>query len=241
MNIEFSPTVHIEVGVVLFGTVFVFGILYYLTRQNQNHSKREMDKEYMNNILANFGKATLLALTLVIFRLHLFEHGFLPRIGKILVCLLMIDGLSYWTHRITHRTPFLKQLIHTTHHDAFHLIPFDSFYQTAYDFFIYFFYIGIVPILLGVNFVESAIVFLLILVHSVYTHSETESDFFLPAFISSKFHTEHHQIGRGNYGIIFPFWDDYMKTRIQVTRPVAVATVATTDADSKKEEKPHKE
>jgi cytochrome b involved in lipid metabolism len=36
----------------------------------------------------------------------------------------------------------------------------------------------------------------------------------LPLFIDSNYHSLHHEYGKGNYAFFFPFWDDYMKTRV---------------------------
>ena len=40
----------------------------------------------------------------------------------------------------------------------------------------------------------------------------------LPFFINSKYHYYHHSIGKGNYSIFFPLWDNYMKTRIKKSK-----------------------
>lgn len=53
------------------------------------------------------------------------------------------------------------------------------------------------------------------MIHSIYIHSDIPDDFILPMFINSKYHTLHHTVGQGNYAIFFPFWDDYMQTRVK--------------------------
>jgi sterol desaturase/sphingolipid hydroxylase (fatty acid hydroxylase superfamily) len=63
------------------------------------------------------------------------------------------------------------------------------------------------------NIIEYGVVYLIILVHAVYSHFESESSFILPLFIDSTYHKHHHQKSRGNYSVFFPIWDDFMKTR----------------------------
>lgn len=197
----------------LVGALFFF--LIYKTRHHKNYGKRELDDEYMEVILRNL---IFILMSMAFFLSYcsgfLFQKGWLPNIQKIIFYLFIIDTLDYWTHRIIHRTPILKEIIHLKHHDAIDLIPLDAFYQSLYDYVIYVFYIIFLPILMGINIPEAIIIYSIALSHSIYIHSEEEYEYFLPGFVNATFHKHHHQIGRGNYSIFFSTWDDYMKTRI---------------------------
>jgi sterol desaturase/sphingolipid hydroxylase (fatty acid hydroxylase superfamily) len=73
----------------------------------------------------------------------------------------------------------------------------------------------IIPLLfIKINLSEFLIANSVIYYHAIITHSEKDTNFVLPLFINSNYHKYHHQIGRGNYGILFSIWDDYMGTRI---------------------------
>jgi sterol desaturase/sphingolipid hydroxylase (fatty acid hydroxylase superfamily) len=132
---------------------------------------------------------------------------------------LIVDTIYYWNHRIIHRVSFLKQNLHTTHHDAFHLIPCDIFYADIKETIWYTFLLAFIPLLfIKINIVEYIIINIVVFYHSLYIHSEIKEKFPLPLFINSNFHKYHHQIGRGNYSLLFPIWDKYMATIIKSSK-----------------------
>jgi len=105
--------------------------------------------------------------------------------------------------------------MHSTHHTLAKLFPLDTFYLDFIDHTIYVILTLYLPFLFTNNFFEYTFIILLSLVHSTYLHSDILASFPLPMFIDSKYHTLHHSVGMGNYSIFFPFWDDYMGTRIK--------------------------
>ena len=196
--------------------IFIFCGLIYLTKHHKNYEKRtDLDSEYIKTVCINYVLACSLALVLIIFRSYIFVDSLIPSIQTIIFYFIVIDTVYYWVHRIIHRIPFLKELLHGTHHDAFNLIPFDAFYVYIHEYLLYMILTNIVPLLfIPINIIEYFVVFILVLIHSVYIHSESDKEFSIPPFIDSTFHKYHHQIGKGNYSIFFPFWDNYMETRI---------------------------
>jgi sterol desaturase/sphingolipid hydroxylase (fatty acid hydroxylase superfamily) len=71
--------------------------------------------------------------------------------------------------------------------------------------------------------------------HSIYIHSEVEGKFPIPGFIESNYHRYHHQIGRGNYAVLFPIWDNYMGTRIPKPEPIRQTEEKITETQTKTE------
>ena len=150
---------------------------------------------------------------------------------------LVIDLIYYWTHRMTHRIPYLRTLLHETHHDVFHLLPLDFLNVSVLEYVMYILTTNLAPLLfLSVSMVEYFTIFGLILLHVIYCHSEVESSFFLPLFIDSTYHRHHHQIGRGNYSVFFPIWDEYSKTRIPHVDPPTARPTSTEEKEKENQE-----
>lgn len=128
---------------------------------------------------------------------------------------MVIDTIYYWVHRLSHRIPFIKRAMHNTHHDIYNLLPIDFLHVSVIEYVLYIVTTNILPLLfINVSILEYSTILIITLVHQIYTHSDIKSQFILPVFINSKYHKYHHQIGGGNYSVFFPFWDNYMKTRI---------------------------
>ena len=196
--------------------IIIFCGLIYLTKHHKNYEKRtDLNLEYIKIVSINYSLVCTLTLLLIIFRSYIFSNTYLPSLRSITLHFLVIDAIFYWLHRTTHRIPFLKQFFHGTHHDSFNLVPLDSFHGHTLEYVLYMVSTNLIPLyFLPINIIEYFIVFMTVLVHSVYTHTESELGFIIPLFADATFHKHHHQIGRGNYSHLFPIWDDYMKTRI---------------------------
>ena len=137
------------------------------------------------------------------------------KLGNIILFLLVADAMHYWLHRCIHRTPFLREHLHSTHHDTGDLLPLDIFYSDHKEHVISNVTISLLPYLfIPLNVAEFIITCIISLIHVIYIHSESTHTFVLPLFISSDFHKKHHHIGGGNYSMYFSIWDDYMNTKI---------------------------
>jgi sterol desaturase/sphingolipid hydroxylase (fatty acid hydroxylase superfamily) len=204
------------------GVLSFFLLLVSLTKEHKNFEKREIDDFYVLTVCVNLIMMFFIVLLVFNFRSIFYAEGYIPRLSLLVFCFLAIDTLHYWMHRTCHRIPPLKKLMHMTHHEAVNLVPSDIFYMTMLDCLVYALILIIFPILFGVNIVEAFIVLSIALSHAIYIHSEEEAQFFLPGFISSSYHRDHHQIGRGNYAIFFSLWDTYMNTEIQTPRRVSL-------------------
>ena len=180
----------------------------------KNFNDRLKDSTYIKTVAINF------ILSICIFIPVIYYGNFvnslsIPMLKNIIIVLLATDTLYYWIHSTSHYIPIIKKLMHSTHHTLAGLLPLDTFYLDFIDHTIYVILTLYLPLLFINNYIEYSIVILISLIHSTYLHSDTSLPFILPMFIDSKFHTLHHSIGMGNYSIFFPFWDDYMGTRIK--------------------------
>ena len=203
-------------SVLLLAMGILFISLVYFTKHHKNFKKRDLNDDYMKTVLINYSITCFAFLGLLYYYTYIYRKENTFDFKTILVCLLLIDTIYYWIHRNSHRIPAIRSLIHSTHHEAFDLIPMDIFYLSSYDYCIYLFLIVVFPIYVSnTSMFEHLFIGILSGVHTLYLHDESEDQFIFPAFINSSFHKYHHQIGKGNYSIFFPFWDDYMGTRIK--------------------------
>ena len=200
-------------------SLIVYGVLYYTTIKHKNFKKRNLNTEYYIQAYINLIIAFVIFLLVYSNKDKLFYTSNTISFKNIIFYIIVADMFYYWFHRITHRTPFLKALIHLTHHTSFNLVPLDVLYVNTIEFFMNTTIINFLPILItDISFLEHIIVSLILFVHSIYIHSESKDNFLIPLFSDSKYHKYHHQIGGGNYSFL-PIWDDYMRTRIKKTKP----------------------
>jgi sterol desaturase/sphingolipid hydroxylase (fatty acid hydroxylase superfamily) len=198
-------------------TSFIISSVIYLTIHHKNYEKRTIDTNYIQVVFINFIIMLLYSYSIFIGHKYLFNTERILNISVIITTFLIIDALYYWIHRIIHRTPFLKNLIHIQHHDINHLLPSDTFFETPIDFLILIL-LHYPSIFVQCTGVEYIILVTLSFYHNIYIHTESKKNPILPWFIPAEFHTHHHTIGKGNYSSFFPFWDDYMETRIPVPK-----------------------
>jgi len=105
--------------------------------------------------------------------------------------------------------------IHHIHHTYTKLLPLDNLFLDSIDHIIYTLIFLYVPVFFVENMVEYMICLIITLFHTFYIHSNISKSFILPGFITAKYHTLHHKYGYGNFATFFPFWDDYMNTRVK--------------------------
>lgn len=210
-------TYHILTSLII--TFIIYQWLSHLTNTHANLKKRTLCLEYHFNCILNIFIAVSLYILIIINLKSLWGNVQLPNIITIFAYLVIVDSCVYWLHRIIHRTPFLKKLLHMTHHNAHHLIPLDLYHIDVKEHILYTSIVATVPLLfLNINLVDYLVANVIILCHSLYTHSESDKKFILPLFIDSKYHKYHHQIGKGNYAVFFNIWDNYMGTRIKLKK-----------------------
>jgi len=213
----------------LYGFIIcVMALLFYtfveLSKLHKNYEKRELDNEYFVNCAINYSITCIFALSIIFFREEIFLPSGFPDMKTILLYFLIVDTIYYWMHRTIHRIPFLKRFLHEHHHEH-DCIPLDFLNLTSAEFSLYMLNTNILPLFfIPISLVSYLTIFILIMFHSIYTHSELDAQFPIPGFIDSTYHRYHHQIGRGNYAVFFPIWDDFMNTRISPPTPPAPPT-----------------
>ena len=192
--------------------IIYFCAIFYISSYYKDFEERLKDESYMKIILINF------TLTICIFIPVLFYNTFsngIPSLKNIIITLLVTDTVYYWFHYTSHFIPLIKKYMHSTHHNIGRVLPLDTYYLDFLDYIIYLLLVIYLPLFFVENISEYFILLCISMIHSIYIHSDIPGDFILPMFINSKYHTLHHTVGQGNYAIFFPFWDDYMQTRVK--------------------------
>jgi len=199
----------------------IYAITYYcimsgLVMKHKNYKKRDIGKKYYVRTLFNTATTFVVFYFIYTYRDFFFVGGFTFNLKNIIYYFVFIDTLLYWSHRLTHRIPILKNWMHSLHHNIHDLLPLDFMYLTLLDYNLYFLVDMLVPLFfINVSQIEYLCIVGVIFWQSTYIHSEVNFKFPIPGFIDSKYHKRHHQIGGGNYGQYFTIWDDYMGTRIK--------------------------
>ena len=219
---------------ILWTILIIMILLLYLTSLvavsyfYKGFNERFKDNTYIKTVAINF------ILSICIFIPVIYYGKFasslsMPMLKNIIIVLLATDTLYYWIHSTSHYIPFIKKLMHSTHHKLVGLLPLDTFYLDSLDNIIFSILILYFPLLIVNNGIEYIILLIISMIHSVYLHSDISTSFILPMFIDAKFHSLHHSVGLGNYSIFFPFWDDYMGTRIKDIVVEKTGTIITMD------------
>ena len=184
----------------------------YISSFYEKYEERINDVSYMTTVIRNYIISIIILVP--IFFLGVFKTGF-PMLKNIIISLLAIDTVYFFTHYISHIVPFIKNSIHHKHHTLIDkLLPLDTLYLDSIDYIIYAILTFYLPFLFIENSLEYGILLFISVIHSLYLHSDIDSEFIIPFFISAKFHTLHHTHGTGNFSVFFTHWDDYMRTRI---------------------------
>lgn len=203
---------------IIFFTLCLYGILYYITIKHDNFKKRNLNNEYYIQSFGNLIIACCIILIVCSNKDTLFSTTNTISFKNMIFYIIVADMFYYWFHRITHRIPGLKTLIHLTHHNSFNLLPLDVLYVNVIEFFLYTTITNFWPILISdISLIEYLIVSFILFVHTIYLHSESTHTFLIPLFTDSKCHKNHHQIGGGNYSFL-SIWDDYMRTNIKTNK-----------------------
>ena len=190
-----------------------FSVIIYSSSFYSEFEERMKDETYLRTVALNY--ILSVGIVLIIFNYTKLGFGF-PLLKNIIITLLATDTIYYWTHYISHSVPLIKKYMHSMHHEVVNLLPLDTFFLDILDHVYYVILTLGLPFLFIENLTEYVIVIMISTFHSIYLHSDISDEIIPPIFISSKFHKLHHELGKGNYSILFPFWDDYMSTRIKV-------------------------
>jgi len=200
--------------VYIFIYVTLFCIIVKLNSYHKNHNK--CDFSYYKDIYINY--SVLFVLTLLVINNNYasdYKYSCSVNLFIIIIYFLIADSLTYWYHRTVHRQPILKKYVHSTHHDNYQMVPLDALNASYLEILCDFLMVFLIPtFILQPNFVESIIIYGIVVSHIAYKHMDEEYGYFIPYFINANYHTKHHEIGGGNYGQFFIMWDFLMNTLI---------------------------
>lgn len=200
-------------AVIISISLIKFGLSIYVSSFYPKFEETIKEPWYMTTVVLNFlgGLAIFLA---SFYGSNIYTKLDYPSLRNILLVLFLYDAFYYWTHYVAHNTPWLYEITHKIHHAHIKLMPLDAFHNDLFENMMYSLLLCSFPLLFVENLIEYAIFILIFYFHTLYLHSESNSNFFLPFFNSAEYHNLHHKIGKGNFGLFFSAWDDYIGTRL---------------------------
>ncbi len=146
------------------------------------------------------------------------EYGWPYFIVSVLLALVVHDTYFYWTHRLMHH-PKLFKLFHLTHHKSTNPSPWAAFAFSPLEAVVEASVILVIAFLLPIHPLAIALFLLLMTVYNVYGHLGYE---IYPKWLvsssvgkwlnTSTNHNMHHKYFKGNYGLYFRFWDEWLHT-----------------------------
>lgn len=137
---------------------------------------------------------------------------------SVFLMLVLDDTYFYWSHRLLHH-PTLYRSIHKVHHVSVDPNPFTTYSFHPLEAAILFFGYRLVPSIIPVHELAVSIWLLLTLLNSIAIHLGYE--IYPQWFTKSKLtnwktscthHNMHHEKVKGNYALIFTWWDKLNKT-----------------------------
>jgi Delta7-sterol 5-desaturase len=152
---------------------------------------------------------------------HIDTYGWGYLLLSIAAVILLHDTYFYWTHRLMHH-PKVFKYVHKVHHLSHNPTPWAAFAFHPLEAIVE---AGIVPLaifLIPLHNIALTIFLTYMIVFNVIGHLGFEiypAGFLRNAFgklqNTSTHHNMHHQLGKGNYGLYFNFWDKIMGTNFK--------------------------
>lgn len=146
------------------------------------------------------------------------DYGWLYLALSFFGLLFFHDSYFYWMHRFLHR-PWWYEKVHYVHHRSKSPSPFSAFSFHWVEGIIESLFFFAVPFVLPLHAGVTLFYLLFSTVISVINHlgyelypRQTLSIGVLRCWITATHHFLHHRLQKGNYGLYFRFWDQWMKT-----------------------------
>ncbi|GAB3823381.1 sterol desaturase family protein [Pontibacter rugosus] len=137
---------------------------------------------------------------------------------SVVLALVVHDTYFYWTHRMMHH-PKLFKLFHLTHHKSTNPSPWAAFSFSPLEAVVEASVILVIAFLIPIHPLAIALFLLLMTIYNVYGHLGYE---IYPKWLvnssvgkwlnTSTNHNMHHKYFKGNYGLYFRFWDEWLHT-----------------------------
>ncbi|NJL15404.1 MAG: sterol desaturase family protein [Microscillaceae bacterium] len=137
---------------------------------------------------------------------------------SVLLLIFIHDAYFYWMHRAVHHPQLFKK-VHFVHHQSTNPTPWTSFSFHPLEGILEILIIPLLTFVLPLHPLAIGIFVLFMTIYNVYGHSGYE---LYPAWFArhpvlrwlntSVNHNMHHRYFKGNYGLYFRFWDEWMGT-----------------------------
>ncbi|WP_207433106.1 sterol desaturase family protein [Sabulibacter ruber] len=137
---------------------------------------------------------------------------------SVVMALVIHDAYFYWTHRFMHHPRFFK-LFHLTHHKSVNPSPWAAFSFSPLEAIVEGGIIFVVAMLIPIHPLAIVLFLFFMTVYNVYGHLGYE---IYPQWLvnsrlgkwlnTSTNHNMHHKFFKGNYGLYFRCWDEWMGT-----------------------------
>lgn len=146
------------------------------------------------------------------------DHGWGYLLLSVVLALLIHDTYFYWTHRLMHH-PRLFKLFHLTHHRSVNPSPWTSFAFSPLEAVVEAGVIVVIAFLIPIHSLGILLFLLFMTVYNAYGHLGHE--IYPQWVVNSRFgkwlntstnHNMHHKYFKGNYGLYFRFWDEWLGT-----------------------------
>jgi sterol desaturase/sphingolipid hydroxylase (fatty acid hydroxylase superfamily) len=157
---------------------------------------------------------------------HLAERGWWYFWASIIAAILAHDAYFYWTHRLLHWRPLFR-LAHHVHHRSTSPTPWAAYAFHPVEAVIQAGIYLVIVFALPMHPLALTLFLIYMIVRNVVGHLGFEiwpSGFARHPLtrwhLTPTHHDLHHRFGKGNYGLYFSLWDEWMRT----TRPDYAAT-----------------
>lgn len=216
------------------GMAFLYFYVFYkesmIARKIQAKSPKNAD--IYREILFSVMTATLLASTVYLLTspdirpftklyFNVSDYGIVYFCFSFLLIVIIHDTYFYWMHRAVHH-PKLFNHIHFVHHQSTNPTPFTSFSFHPLEGILEIIIIPILTFIFPIHLLALILFILFMTIYNVYGHLGFE---IYPAWFNrnpilkwlntSVNHNMHHHYFKGNYGLYFRFWDEWMGTTHQ--------------------------
>jgi Delta7-sterol 5-desaturase len=150
--------------------------------------------------------------------LNISDRGWLYLITSIFLMLVFDDTYFYWIHRLLHH-PMLFYRVHKIHHTSIDPNPFTTYSFHPLEAAMLFFGYRLVPSIIPVHSLAVDLWLMLTLLNAIAIHLgyEIYPRWFTKSWLTNwktpcTHHNLHHEKVKGNYALIFTWWDKLMKT-----------------------------
>ncbi len=146
------------------------------------------------------------------------EYGTAYGILSFFLLILLHDTYFYWTHRAMHH-PKLFKLFHLVHHKSTNPSPWAAFAFQPTEAFVEAGILILAAFVLPLHGYVILAFLVFMTIYNVYGHLGWElypahfNRHFLARWLNTSVnHNQHHQYFKGNYGLYFRWWDEWMGT-----------------------------